>query len=126
MLQSPGDTVRSVVVQAKVVPHPPIMDLTQGDDIWRLIRSQENAERVVRSRYVEYGTDVLVWKLPEFMIEDRDIDRMMKRAQGFKALVIDLRGDPGGAVSTLLRLAGALVGADTFAVRRERNKSEPL
>jgi C-terminal processing protease CtpA/Prc len=126
VLQSPGDTVRSVVVQAKVVPHPAILDLTQGDDVWRIIREQQNVEHARRSRYVEFDTDVIVWKLFDFTADDRDIDRMVKRAQGFKALVIDLRDDPGGAVSTLLRLAGALVGPDTFGVRRERNKSEPL
>jgi len=60
------------------------------------------------------------------MVTDRDIDRAVRRAQDFKALVLDLRGDPGGLVSTLLRLAGDLVGADTFGVRRERAKTEPL
>ena len=125
-LQSPGDTVRSVVVQATVTPHPKIMDLTQGDDIWRLIREQQSVARSNRSRFVELGSDVLVWKLPNFLADDREIDRWVKRAQGFKALVIDLRDDPGGLESTLLRLAGNLVGADTFGVRRTRTKTEPL
>ncbi len=125
-LQSPGDTARSVVVQAKVTPHPQIMDLTHGDDIWRIIREGQNVDRARRSRFAELGSDVLVWKLPDFMVTDRDIDRAVRRAQDFKALVLDLRGDPGGLVSTLLRLAGDLVGADTFGVRRERAKTEPL
>jgi len=125
-LQSPGDTARSVVVQAKVTPHPRIMDLTQGDDIWQIIRQQQNVERANRSRFWEFGSDVLVWKLPEFSAGDREIDQAVRRAQKFKALVIDLRGNPGGLESTLLRLAGGLVGADTFGVRRERAKSEPL
>ncbi len=125
-LQSPGDTARSVVVQAKVTPHPQIMDLTHGDDIWRIIREGQNVDRARRSRFAELGSDVLVWQLPDFMVSDRDIDRAVRRAQDFKALVLDLRGDPGGLVSTLLRLAGDLVGADTFGVRRERAKTEPL
>lgn len=125
-LQSPGDSVRSVVAQAKVTSHFRIMDLTRGDDIWQLIRRAQNVERAHRGRYVEFGTDVLVLKLPEFDVDDRELARFMRRAQGFKALVIDLRGDPGGSVSTLLRLAGDLVGADTFGVRRERDKTEPV
>ncbi|HEV2749036.1 MAG TPA: S41 family peptidase [Gemmatimonadales bacterium] len=125
-LQSPGDTVRSVVVRAKVTQHPPIMDLTHGDDIWQIIRQQQNVEQTLRSRFWEFGSDVLVWKLPIFVANDREIDESVRRAQGFKALVIDLRGDPGGLESTLLRLAGNLVGADTFGVRRERTKTEPL
>src|SRR6266403_1391154 len=52
--------------------------------------------------------------------------RATRRARDFKTLVLDLRGDPGGLVSTLLRLGGDLVGADTFGVRRERDKTEPL
>ncbi len=125
-LQSPGDTVRSVVVQAKVTPHPRIMDLTQGDDIWQIVRQQQDVEHALRSRFWEFGSDVLVWKLPEFSAGDREIDQSVRRAQKFKALVIDLRGNAGGLESTLLRLAGGLVGADTFGVRRERGKIEPL
>ena len=125
-LQSPGDTVRSVVVQSQVTPHPPIMDLTHGDDIWQLIREEQNWARANRSVLWEFGSDVLVWKLPNFLTDDREIDRWVKRAQSFKALVLDLRGNPGGLESTLLRLAGNLVGADTFGVRRMRDKTEPL
>jgi carboxyl-terminal processing protease len=125
-LQSPGDSVRSVVAQAKVTPHFRVMDLTHGDDIWQMIRRQQNVEQAYRSRFVAFGNDVLVWKLPEFSADDRDIDRVVRRAQGFRALVIDLRGDAGGLVSTLRRLAGALVGADTVGVWRERNKTTPF
>ena len=125
-LRSPGGTVRSVVVQAKVTPHPPIMDLSHGDDFWQIVREGQNVEHAHRSRFAEVGSDVLVWKLPNFTAGDREIDQSVRRAQGFKALVIDLRDDPGGLESTLLRLAGDLVGADTFGVRRERAKTEPL
>jgi len=125
-LQSPGDTVRSVVVQAAVTPHPKIMDLTQGEDIWRLIREQQSVARSNRSRFAELGSEVLVWKLPTFMVGDREIDQAVRHAQDFKALVLDLRDDPGGLESTLLRLAGNLVGADSFGVRRQRAKTEPL
>jgi C-terminal processing protease CtpA/Prc len=125
-LRSPGDSVRSVVAQAKVTPHFRVMDLTHGDDIWQIIRRQQNVEQAYRSRFVAFGNDVLVWKLPEFSADDRDVDRVVRRAQGFQALVLDLRGDPGGLESTLRRLAGALVGADTFGVRRERNKTTPF
>jgi carboxyl-terminal processing protease len=125
-LRSPGDSVRSVVAQAKVTSRFAIMDLTRGDDIWRLIRERQNVEHAYQSRLWEFGTDVLVWRLPTFMVEGREIDRLVRRAQGFKALVIDLRGDPGGLVTTLQRLAGDLVGADAFGVRRTRDKTEPL
>lgn len=125
-LQSPGDTERSVVVQAAVTPHPLVRDLTHGDDIWQLIREEQNLERNLRSRFWEFGSDVLVWKLPTFNVDDRAIDQSLRRAQGFKALVIDLRDDHGGLVSTLLRLAGGLVGADTFGVRRTRDKTDPI
>ncbi len=125
-LQSPGDSVRSVIAQAKVTSHFRVMDLTRGDDIWQLIRRAQNVAYAHRGRFVEFGNDVLVLKLPEFAVDDREIDRFVRRAEGFKALVIDLRGDPGGLVSTLQRLAGGLVGADTFGVHRARNKTEPL
>lgn len=126
VLQSPGDTVRSVVVQANVVSRPAIMDLTHGEDIWRMIREQEHAAHANRSRYWEFGKDVMVLQLRDFTADERELDRFLKRAQGFTALVIDMRENPGGDESVLLRLAGALVGVDTFGVRHERTKSEPL
>ena len=126
VLQGPGDTVRSVVVQAKVVPRPAVMDLTRGDDIWRIIRRQQHVARANRSRYWEFGKDVMVLQLRDFSAEDRELDRFIKRSQGFNALVIDMRGNPGGDETVLLRLAGALVGVDTFGVRHQRTKSEPL
>lgn len=91
-----------------------------------MIREEEKFERTQRSSYVELGMDIVVLQLRTFSLEDREIDRFVKHAQGFKALVLDLRGDTGGDESTLLRLAGALVGADTFGVRHQRHKTEPL
>jgi C-terminal processing protease CtpA/Prc len=113
-LQGPGDSVRNVVAQAEVTTRPFILDLTHGEDIWRLIRERQSLKRTHRSRFAEFGTDVLVWRLPSFTVGESEIDRSVRRAQGFKGLVIDLREDPGGFETTLLRLAGNLVGVDTI------------
>lgn len=125
-LQGPGDSVRNVVAQAEVTTRPFILDLTHGEDIWRLIRERQSLKRTHRSRFAEFGTDVLVWRLPSFTVGESEIDRSVRRAQEFKGLVIDLREDPGGFETTLLRLAGNLVGVDTIGVRRTRNGTEPL
>jgi len=44
--------------------------------------------------YEEFGTDLIVYRLPRFDLDGDEVDKMMKRISGHKALVLDLRGNP--------------------------------
>lgn len=56
--------------------------------------------------YAEFGQDLIVCRLPSFELDSSDVDKMLKKVAGHKALVLDLRGNPGGLVSALERFAG--------------------
>jgi C-terminal processing protease CtpA/Prc len=56
--------------------------------------------------YAEIGPDVIVCRLTSFEIESSEVDKVMKKISGHKAVILDLRDNPGGLVTTLQRFAG--------------------
>ena len=77
------------------------MDLTQaGSDYWDLVRRGEDEDHVSRSVLAESG-DVIIWKMPGFDLNEDQVNENFSRVKKHSALVLDLRGDPGGSVDTL-------------------------
>ena len=125
-VQSPGGQPREFDILAKVVDRKR-MDLTQYSEFMNLVRESESGERErKRSHQVqEFGEDLFVWKMPRFNLEPAEVDGLIDRAAKSKALVIDLRGNPGGYELTLLRLIGNLFDRDVKVgdiVRRKETK----
>lgn len=78
-----------------------------------------------RHRTVTFGDSVLVWRLPAFIYGDRNIDRIMRRARDHRHLILDLRGNGGGAVATLERLLGHFFGEEfVYGTMQFRDKEE--
>ena len=113
VLRSPDGKERQVDVMAKVKVGKRVMDLTgstgAGNDIWDLIREGENEDRLSRHRYYELGEDLMIWKMPQFDLDAGGLNDMMNKAKKRKALILDLRGNPGGAEETLRSLLGYFV-----------------
>lgn len=67
---------------------------------------EEEAEAKFLStpRSFEMGNELLIYKLPEFDLDNKEIDKVMKKAIAHQALILDLRGNPGGYVVTLQRM----------------------
>jgi carboxyl-terminal processing protease len=108
VLLDPAGQQRKVVVDAKIQELKKVMDLTGRDagfDMYQIIRDQENSDHLVRQRYVEMG-DVMIWKMPLFDMTDDETDHMFGIARKHKILILDLRGNPGGAVFNLERMVG--------------------
>lgn len=102
VVQSPGETQsRELDVPAKIVRTANVTD-------WSKLFVQYLRERkdVGEDRYVEVGKDLLIWQMSSFSVQESHIDEMMGKARNFKALIIDLRGNSGGYVKTMERLAG--------------------
>jgi C-terminal processing protease CtpA/Prc len=110
-LADPDGKPRQVVVVAKIKQGHKVMDFTNGTDIWQYVRAEENEDHVVRQRYVEIG-DVIIWKMPEFVLEDSEVDHMFGIARKHQTLILDLRSNPGGYTDTLERMVGNLFDHD--------------
>lgn len=124
-LADPEGKSRQVIVNAKVKQGHKVMDLTNGTDIWQLIREEQDEDHVVRQRYVESG-DVMIWKMPEFELEDSEVDHLFSIARKHKTLILDLRSNPGGLVATLERVVGNVFDHDVkIADRVGRKETKP-
>jgi C-terminal processing protease CtpA/Prc len=125
-IAKPGGKQEDIVVLAKITERKRVMDLTSGGDIWELIREDQNAAHFNRQRYVEFGDDLLIWKMPDFALEEEKVDDLMGKVRKHKALVLDLRANPGGYVIALQRIAGYFFDHDVkIADRKGRKEMKP-
>jgi carboxyl-terminal processing protease len=108
-LADPAGTKVKVDAMAKVRQGKKITDLTAsggGGDIWDLVRESENEDHLMRAGYLEVGDQLLVLKVPEFAFSQTEVESMIGKARKHQNLIVDLRGNPGGAVDTLKYLVG--------------------
>jgi C-terminal processing protease CtpA/Prc len=126
LIRTPAGEERALDVLAKVKTEKVHLDVTQGDDYFDMIRSAENESQMLRHRYLTIGDNVFVWKMPLFGDPER-VDVMMDRVGNSKALILDLRGNGGGAVETLQRLVGRVFDKDiTIGTMKRRKENKPL
>jgi carboxyl-terminal processing protease len=128
VVQSPGEAARQLELAAKVTQGKKEVDLSKaGFDFYDLVRNEEDDERVNAHRFYEFGADLLIWKMPQFDLTKQGVDEAMGKARNRKALIIDLRGNPGGYVDTLLRVIGNLFDNDVKVGEVQRRKeTKPL
>jgi C-terminal processing protease CtpA/Prc len=125
-VQSPSGEQHQTVVNALVRYDKRVLGLDQGDDYMNWVRESQDDEDAMSSRIIESG-DVAIWKLQQF---DMDIDKIEKGfniARKHKTLILDLRGNPGGAVKALEIMVGSLFDHDIkIADRVRRKETKPL
>lgn len=130
VVRSPQGQERQLDVLAKVSQGKQMLDLTLGDggnDFFNILREAANESRLNRHRYYELGEELIIWKMPAFDLSEEKVDEMMGKVAKHKALVLDLRGNPGGAVVTLQRLAGHFFDRDLkIADRKGRKEMKPM
>jgi len=83
-----------------------------GADIWKFIHEIESYEHITRTRYAEFGEPLIVMRLSEFAFSPGEVGEMMDKVRKHKALILDLRGNPGGSVETLEYVVGNIFGKD--------------
>lgn len=128
-LRSPSGAQREVQVAAKIRQQKLITDITAegGGDIFDIIREIENEQRLMRTRYLEFPGKLLVIRLPEFDLSPTEVRSLIGDARKYPSLILDLRGNGGGAVSTLESLVGGMFDHDVKIadrVGRKENKPE--
>ncbi len=106
-LQSPTGEQRQVVVTALSRPTKRVLDLTEIEDSFDLVRRQETEDHATRSLIVEYG-DAAIWKLQQFDLDIDGVEKAIGVARKHKTLILDLRGNGGGSVETLKWMVGSL------------------
>ncbi len=129
VLRSPSGALRKVTVKAEVKQTKRVVDLTdpEGSDYFDMIREEQMETQLDPHKTVSLGKDILVYRMPDFGLEQQEVDNLMNRTKGFSSLVLDLRGNGGGAVSALEYMAGHLLGKDALlASRKGRKEMDPI
>lgn len=103
------------------------LTMSGASDIWDLIRESETAAYLGRAKWAEFGEDVAILKFPGFYFNETEIRDMIRKARKHKALIVDLRGNPGGSVETLKWFLGGIFDKDVkLGDRVTRDDSKPL
>ena len=83
------------------------------------------AANIDKHLFIKVG-GVSVWKMPTFAFDPRDVDLLMGKIKGSSSLILDLRGNGGGYVKTLEKIAGYLFDKDLkIADLKGRREMEP-
>lgn len=86
---------------------------------------RRNEEKVKPFKCQEVNAETIACKLYTFLVDKDQVDKMMKQAGRHPKLILDLRGNGGGYVSTEEYLAGYLFDRDVkIADMVRRDKSE--
>lgn len=128
VVQSPGQAPRQLEVMAKVHQEKRVIDLGSTIDLNDFIRKLEDADRFDnRHRFQKMG-GVVVWKMPNFSFLPEDVDKIMNdHVYGSGVLILDLRGNPGGYIMTLERLASHFFDREVkIANLKGRKEKKPM
>src|SRR5262249_16915809 len=92
----PDGSARTVDVDSRIRDKP----VTELGDL--IAEVEETIERS-RDVGVALGSDVFVWRMPVFGNPDH-VDEMLRKARGYRTLILDLRGNGGGLGDALKEL----------------------
>jgi carboxyl-terminal processing protease len=125
-LRSPAGEQRRVFVNSKIKANTQISDDTTHTDYWEKVRRYEDESHATRSRVVQYE-DTAIWKLQYFNLDMDEVRRNINIARKHKALILDLRGNPGGAIDSLKSMVSGLFDHDVKLYdRADRKESKPV
>lgn len=113
IVRKPDGAERVLDIESRVEQRP-------GGDIEQLIRDIDDSERTPIDLEKAAGRTLVV-SLSEFG-DPGVMDRIMKKARGYDALVLDLRGNHGGAVIAIDRLLSYCFDHDVTAMVNKTRK----
>lgn len=109
VVRSPDGAERELALKAKVEKLDKSVNFVQLFN--EIDEEREDSKKL--PRFFELGEgDVFIWKLREFGFTESKVDEMISKARKHKSLVLDLRGNSGGAVRTLQRMLGYVFDRD--------------
>lgn len=109
----PGQPARQLVTKSRQEVFPAeLRGFTGGDTLHQILRLLKGYGIVGKSRFVEKGDKLMVWKLPEFNLQPADINRYMDSAKKHETLILDLRDNRGGDEEALRWMVGNFFDRD--------------
>jgi C-terminal processing protease CtpA/Prc len=126
-LRSPKGEPRQLDLIAKQKQGKKVVNLTNQNEYLELVRRGWREAELDRDRFMSFGDQLLIWKMNEFDLTDSQIDDAFSRAKKYKALILDLRGNGGGWVTTITRIVSNVFDHDIkIGDDKSRKQSKPL
>ena len=128
-IEKPDGQRRELTIDARIHEGKLITNLQTGmaSDRMDLIREYENDLKLNRHQAYEVGNDAFIWKMPAFYMPDSEVNGWLDKIRKRKALILDLRGNPGGSVNMLLNVIGGVFDHDVnVGDMRMRAEKKPL
>lgn len=107
-VRTPDGNVHQIDVMAKFQERPNVRNL-HDITAYDLQREAERQRQGLGAHFVERDNDLLVVKLDDFLISPIIVDSIVSKMEGRKAVIFDLRGNPGGSEETLEHLLGTVL-----------------
>jgi carboxyl-terminal processing protease len=130
VVEKPDGSRKQLDVRAKVTEQKKILNFSgddNGEDIFNEMRDEQDEDRLRRHRYYELGDDALIWKMPQFDLDEGQTGAAVGKFRSKRALILDLRGNPGGYVKSLEWLTGYFFDHDLkIADLKGRKEMKPL
>ncbi len=122
----PGGAVKDIIIDADITQLKQRVDLTNNMDFNEAQR--EGARRSGLNKHLfQVVGGITIWKMPNFAFDPNEVPRFVKQFKDKSAVIIDLRGNPGGYVVTLEKLAGYFFEKDLkIADLKGRKKLDPM
>ncbi len=128
VIQTSNELPRNVHLVAKREDKPIVLDIDRLSDFWDIIledQSESEEDRVYHTANFDGGIGYI--QVREFPSNSAFLDGLAEKVKESKAVIVDLRGCPGGAVDTLKSFAGHFVSEPTVLHRMvERKKTEDV
>jgi carboxyl-terminal processing protease len=106
-LRDPQGADRKVGLEAKFHQRAHVKDLDMNT-VQNMELDEEEWAREQQIRTVEYSNDLLIAKVPSFMFGELELEKLITAARKHKAMILDLRQNPGGSVELDKSLIGSL------------------
>ncbi len=119
---SPGnEQPRELEIDSKIKQLPKVINLQIISDLF-----DKSGKTDIDYNYFKKVGSISIWKMPSFSIDPKNVDVLMEKVKGSSSLILDLRGNGGGYVVTLERLAGFMFDKDLkIAELKGRKKMDP-
>jgi len=95
---------RTLDLQAEIKPTR--HEITNYSEWMDEVRKSQRLSDLNERKSAELDGNIIVWRLYHFVMNEKGADAMIGKARDSKALILDLRGNPGGFVDTVDRMIG--------------------
>ena len=125
-LRTPSGSEKEVDVKAEEHMGRRFADMTNTISLGEFAKEADDDAQQGRPRFVEYGQDAIICRLPDFRFNPDAVTDLLDRFRSRRAVIIDLRGNLGGYVVTAEKFLGGFFDNDVkIADRRGRKELKP-